>query len=94
MTPEQFSLIQRLSKCTFLPGSFEKRFVRNLAEYTVKDEISAKQQRYLEKLHYRYRRQLHEPDFPMPEWMVRERAREREEADIKRLAQWNAGRMR
>lgn len=61
MTDEQRRLILRLSKCTFLPGSYEKRFVRSmaaLANSKGETELSEKQAAFLAKVGHRYRRQL------------------------------------
>jgi hypothetical protein len=48
-----------LNRCTFLPGSFAKRFVRDLSGKEDKQgyELSEKQKRYLWKLVYQYRKQ-------------------------------------
>ena len=87
MTDEQYKLLQRLAGCTFLPGSWEKRFVRNLSAEPKDYELSAKQLAALERLHYRYRRQLGEPDMLKPLAF-------RKEDELKaaqKLARWNAG---
>ncbi len=58
MTPEQHDLIHKLSRCTFLPGSYEKRFVRDLSSCPPEQELTEKQARFLLKVGWRYRRQL------------------------------------
>ena len=44
-----------LYKCTFLPGSWDKRFVHGLVNAA---EITDKQAEWIDKLTYKYRRQL------------------------------------
>lgn len=58
MTTEQHQLIARLAKCSFLPGSFEKRFIRDLSQKTPDYELGSKQAVYLEAMAHRYRKQL------------------------------------
>lgn len=62
MTDEERSLVRQLWLCTFLPGSFEKRFVNSLYSLIVQSPeqpiLSNKQHAYLAKLAHRYRRQL------------------------------------
>lgn len=59
MTPIQIKALSLLSGCTFLPGSFDKRFVRDLSSLPDKEakELTDKQKRYLWKLVYKYRKQ-------------------------------------
>ena len=68
ITEHEREMILALSGCTFLPGSFDKRFVRSLYHYetyptrdgkieTV-DEISEKQRYWLNQLAHKYRRQI------------------------------------
>ena len=92
MTHEQFDLIQRLRKCVLSPASFDKRFIRDLASYAIGMELSAKQAAYLEILHYRYRRQLHEPDCPRPNTLVVNP--DGPEDERAKLAAWNEGKPR
>jgi hypothetical protein len=60
MTPATYDLIKRLNGCTFLPGSFEKGFVRGLAAKSLDDTLTEKQLMLLGQIRYRYRKQLHE----------------------------------
>lgn len=63
MTDEQRRLILRLSRCTFLPGSYEKRFVRSmvaLAHSKDNPDLTEKQAAFLARVSQRYRRQLAE----------------------------------
>ncbi len=61
MTDEQIALALRLERCRFLPGSFDKRFCRNMANrarYAPESELSPKQEKCLEGMGHRYRLQL------------------------------------
>lgn len=61
MTPAQIEAAIALEKCTFLPGSYEKKFARGMAAIATSEpgrELTDKQLAYLEKLLHRYRRQL------------------------------------
>lgn len=39
---KEFARIEALQSCTFLPGSFDKRFVRNLATKALGDTLTLK----------------------------------------------------
>lgn len=61
MTAEQIEFAAKLSRCTFLPGSYDKRFVRDMhaiAENKPEQELTEKQDAYLRTLMHRYRRQI------------------------------------
>jgi hypothetical protein len=62
MTDYERGLIRKLWTCSFLPGSFDKRFVRSLysqiAQSAEQPELTNKQHAYLAKLEHKYRRQL------------------------------------
>lgn len=58
MTKAEFGLIWCLSGCSFLSGSFEKRFVRDMVTKSLDYELSEKQLVYLMYLRHRYRKQL------------------------------------
>jgi hypothetical protein len=61
MTDEQRQKIRDLARCTFLPASYPKRFVRDmesLLSVEPSPELSEKQATYLDKLHHMYRRQI------------------------------------
>ena len=93
MTDQQWRWLQQLRVCTFLPGSFEKRFVRGLGGKQPSDTLSEKQAFLLEAIAYRYRRQRREPDMPKPEGnpyvpLLRASVNMLEQ---ERLRQWNAG---
>ena len=58
MTQEQKQMLAALRNCTFLPGSYDKRFVNDMSNKAEDYELSDKQAVFLEKLHHRYRRQI------------------------------------
>ena len=65
MSEEQIAQAKLLNRCTYLPGSFEKRFARNmaaLAESNPDKELTAKQSEWLEKQFFRYRNQISKAD--------------------------------
>lgn len=57
MTDER-CLIENLSRCRFVPGSFNKRFVRDLASGPEDAVLTVKQRQTLWKIGWRWRRQL------------------------------------
>jgi hypothetical protein len=66
MSEEQYRKLQTLwKKVTFLPGSWDKRFVRNLSSKAMTDEITEDQAKWIEIVWYRYRKQLGHND-PKP----------------------------
>jgi len=59
MTDDQRAKVKQLIRCTFLPGSYPKRFVQVLhARLDDDTQLSDKQAAYLDKLHHMYRRQI------------------------------------
>lgn len=58
MNDYHYQLIQNLNKCNFMPGSYQKMFVTDLAHYPKDKELSEKQVAYLSKIAYSWRRQL------------------------------------
>jgi len=80
MTDDQVLKVELLTRCRFLPGSFVKRFVRDLyAEMTeliqwdCSPQISAKQAAFLDETYWHYREQIkaqitpyHKPEFIDP----------------------------
>jgi hypothetical protein len=59
MTPEQRAKVDDLIRCTFLPGSYQKRFVHDLyARRNDENALTENQAQYLDKLHHMYRRQI------------------------------------
>jgi len=60
ITPYDIMAIAALDRCTYLPGSFEKRFARDMAALYKQDnpQITGRQRAWLWKQVYRYRRQI------------------------------------
>lgn len=61
MTPEQINISKGLGTVTTLSGGFDKRFMSNIsaiAENTPDKEITDKQNEWMYRLLYKYRRQL------------------------------------
>lgn len=60
MTSDERVLVYALSDCSFTPGSFDKRFARDLRARAGEDQpqISEKQAALLRQLIHRYRRQI------------------------------------
>ena len=57
MTDEQRKMVDELAGCTFIPGSYHKRFVRDMITRLDKD-LTEKQAAFLVKLRVKYRRQI------------------------------------
>lgn len=69
MTDEQRQMIERLARCRFGVGSFAKAFVTDLhwqAKHTPDKVLTPRQDWYLRRLYYNYRRQLRQPHMPKP----------------------------
>jgi hypothetical protein len=67
MTQFEIELATALANCSFLLGSSQKRFCRNmgdLAKYSPEKELSLRQRHYMEIMAWRYRRQLSERFIP------------------------------
>lgn len=64
MRPEHYHALRELASCTFLPGSWNKRFVRDLSTLGPYDLLSPKQEVTVERLAHLYRRQIGEDLFP------------------------------
>lgn len=59
MTDLEAERIRALSRCTMLPGSYEKRFVRDLSvRDPVTTSLTEKQAALVESLAWRFRRQM------------------------------------
>lgn len=61
MTEKQKEKIFDLAGCNFVPGCFDKRFVRDMAAKARSDlgfDLSAQQAACLDTMHHRYRRQI------------------------------------
>jgi len=57
MTPAEIAIAKSLLRCTFLPGSFDKRFVRQLPGWFDRP-MTEKGRALMVKLLYKYRRQI------------------------------------
>jgi hypothetical protein len=96
MTETDYTIIQALARCSFQPGSWTKRFVRDLASKPVEFVLSEKQQAALHRTAWHYRKQLagfgiaietRPPDaLGVDKWAVQS---QREQASS---AAWNTGR--
>jgi len=53
-------LIEKLYRCRFAPGGYDKRFVRDMHAKQGKGSLTEKQRGYLSRLAVRYRKQLQE----------------------------------
>ena len=61
MTEHEIRLAKALASCSYLPGSSQKRFARDigfLAEHSPEKEISERQRYYMEIMAWRMRRQM------------------------------------
>ena len=58
MTDTDYKTIQALARCSFQPGSWVKRFVRDLAAMPVDTVLSDKQLAALNRTAWHYRKQL------------------------------------
>lgn len=70
MTPRETQIAIALSHCRFLPGSYQKRFVREMADtakHNSAHELTCKQVRYLGILWHQYRGQSWERQHDAPE---------------------------
>ncbi len=97
--------VKYLARCSFLPGSYEKRFVRDMAA-SLDDELTIRQAHYIDLLYWHYRKQIAAMDgtdkpevFRPGELMVdkaeekpnRRRARRDKAAEARdKIVEWNA----
>ncbi len=61
VTEHEIALAKALGACSFLPGSSQKRFARDLAfvaEHSPDRELTDRQRHYLQLMAWRYRRQI------------------------------------
>lgn len=58
MTSDELFIITKLSACKFLPGTWAKRFVRDLSNASPEVKLSEKQVEWLYRLVYRMRKSL------------------------------------
>jgi hypothetical protein len=67
VTPHEITLAKALGSCSYMPGSSQKRFAKDisfLAEHSPERELSLRQRHYMELMAWRYRRQLPESLVP------------------------------
>lgn len=92
-----YKTIQALSRCSFPPGTWVKRFVGSLAGYPPERALSEKQREALSKVAWTYRRQLGAHGIAVttkPAAIVEEERREAEaaaQAEREKLKAWNEG---
>jgi hypothetical protein len=58
MQPRHYEAIHKLERCRFLPGSWDKRFVNGMVYLSEYAMLTAKQEEWIDKMLYRYRKQL------------------------------------
>lgn len=61
MSPAQADIAKALGRCTFMPGTSQKRFAKDIAyvaEYAPETVLTEKQDRYLRVLAWTMRRQM------------------------------------
>lgn len=67
MIRAHYDTIQALNcRVTFLPGSWDKRFARDMHRLGEYDLLTPRQQQQIERMAYRYRRQLNTRGFVIP----------------------------
>lgn len=72
MDDERLRKVKYLANCTFLPGSYQKRFVRDMSTRPADYEPTIRQALFIDKLYFMYRRQIKamygndKPEFVMP----------------------------
>lgn len=58
MDKQTYRKLELLARCTFIPGSWNKRFVYALSALPQDAELSDKQAANVDRLYWRYRRQI------------------------------------
>lgn len=95
MTDAQAQLIQALARCSMLPGTFDKRFTHDLAEKPRGYALSDRQDEFVRRLAYKYRKQLaaQNPNLatPRPAEMGPDPERVASEQEYAKLKAWNSG---
>ncbi len=92
MTDDQWTLIRALARCSYYPGSFDKRFIHDLAEKPRDATLSEKQDAQLQRIAWSKRRQLG-PGIAVtpPPGQGSSSAVVPNPAEVRRLRAWNAG---
>lgn len=88
MSEDQHIKIEALNQCSFLPGSYQKRFVRDMGMRPMDYELSEKQTAYLDKLYWQYRKQISGLSREYPEPIRPITQAEKDEA-LEQLERWN-----
>lgn len=68
MNPLHYEALQHLRCCTFQVGSYDKRFVRDVGSLGEYDLLTPKQEAEVERLTFRYRRQLAGLGYRVPQF--------------------------
>jgi hypothetical protein len=89
MDPLHYQALQCLRLCTFGVGSWDKRFVRDVSTLGEYDLLTPRQEESVERLAYRYRKQLAAHGYRVPQafvqtWEERKRV-EKAEATAKAM---------
>jgi len=58
MTPDEIRIVDALARCSFVPGTTQKRFVRQLAGRECRRPLTHRQRAYLWAIAWSWRRQL------------------------------------
>lgn len=91
MTDQQQKWIAQLSTCAFYPGSWEKRFVRDLATFPPEQELTEKQAAALHRTAWHYRVQRGEPHMEKPNDPLLIGDKDAITKATEALRAWNAG---
>lgn len=95
MTDADYRTIQALAHCSFYPGSWVKRFVRDLSTYPREKELTEKQALALAKVAWHYRKQLARHGVAIetrpPGVLGTDREARQSQSDRDALEAWNKG---
>lgn len=95
MTDADYRTIQALACCHFYPGSWVKRFVRDLATFPREKELSEKQAAALARVAWHYRKQLARHGVAVetrpPDALGTDREARAAQRDQEALDAWNNG---
>lgn len=95
MSDVDYRTIQALARCSFYPGSWVKRFVRDLSMYPREKELTPKQAAALAKVAWHYRKQLARHGVVVetrPEGALgTDKEARQSQADQEALKAWNEG---
>lgn len=95
MNDIDYRTIQALARCSFYPGSWVKRFVRDVSTYPREKELSEKQAAALAKVAWHYRKQLARHGVVVetrpPGVLGVDKEAQQSQADRAALEAWNEG---